>query len=63
LGAPDVFVEAPLLEDNVIRLSWYQGLMAKAFFYLVEDENFASRLAEDTFNLENDIALVSGLHA
>ncbi|XP_077512099.1 endothelin-converting enzyme 1-like isoform X2 [Amblyomma americanum] len=57
LGAPDVFVEAPLLEDNVIRLSWYQGLMAKAFFYLVEDENFASRLAEDTFNLENDIAL------
>ncbi|KAK8757450.1 hypothetical protein V5799_004918, partial [Amblyomma americanum] len=59
LGAPDVFVEAPLLEDNVIRLSWYQGLMAKAFFYLVEDENFASRLAEDTFNLENDIALWS----
>ncbi|XP_075535072.1 neprilysin-1-like [Dermacentor variabilis] len=57
LGAPDIFLETPLLEDNVIRLSWYQGLMAKAFFYLVEDENYASRLAEDTFNLENDIAL------
>ncbi|XP_075722845.1 endothelin-converting enzyme 2-like [Rhipicephalus microplus] len=57
LGAPDVFLETPLLEDNVIRMAWYQGLMAKAFFYLVEDENHAARLAEDTFNLENDIAL------
>ncbi|KAH9371978.1 hypothetical protein HPB48_000040 [Haemaphysalis longicornis] len=57
IGAPDELMESPMADDNVIRLSWYQGLTAKAFFYLVQDEGYASRLAEDTFNLENDIAL------
>ncbi|KAH9368806.1 hypothetical protein HPB48_022081 [Haemaphysalis longicornis] len=63
IGAPDELMESPMADDNVIRLSWYQGLMAKAFFYLVQDEGYASRLAEDTFNLENDIALAKMVDA
>ncbi|CAN8019238.1 unnamed protein product, partial [Ixodes persulcatus] len=62
VSPPGIFLERSMLEDNALRMSWYQGLIARAFYILTKNEESSARLAEDIFNLEHDIALAKTSH-